>query len=68
MKEIGFPEFRAKCSAILEHVRKTRRPIRLIHLGEPLAEIVPVSLGKGQPDTKTLRKKSPRASKAHPRR
>ena len=46
MKEIGFSEFRVKCSAIFEQVRKTRQPIRVIHLGKPLAEIVPPSPAK----------------------
>ena len=43
MKEIVFSEFRVKCSAIFEHVRKTRQPIRVTRLGNPLAEIVPLS-------------------------
>jgi prevent-host-death family protein len=47
MKEIGFSEFRIKCSAILEQVRKTRQPIRVTHLGKPLAEIVPLSPAMG---------------------
>jgi prevent-host-death family protein len=47
MKEIGFSEFRAKYSAIIEQVRKTRQPIRVTRLGKPLAEIVPPSPAKG---------------------
>jgi len=46
MKEIGISEFRVKCSAILERVRKTRQPIRVTRFGLPLAEIVPPSLAK----------------------
>ena len=65
MKEIGFSEFRVKCSAILEQVRKTRRPIRVTRMGEPLAEIMPLSPAKNELGAKRLRKKSPRASKAH---
>jgi antitoxin (DNA-binding transcriptional repressor) of toxin-antitoxin stability system len=65
MKEIGFSEFRVKYSAILQQVRKTRQPIRVIRFGEPLAEIVPLSLAKNEPGAKKLRKSSPRTSKAH---
>jgi antitoxin (DNA-binding transcriptional repressor) of toxin-antitoxin stability system len=68
MREIGFSEFRVKCSAIIEQVRKTRQPIRVTRLGEALADIVPLSLAKNEPGTKTLRKKSPRTSKAYLRR
>jgi len=46
MKEIGISEFRVKCSAIIEQVRKTRRPIRVTRFGQPLAEIVPPSPAK----------------------
>lgn len=66
MKEIGFPEFRVKCSAILEQVRKTRQPIRVTSLGKPIVEVVPLSPAKDEPRPKgRLRKKSPRASRAH---
>jgi prevent-host-death family protein len=65
MKEIGFFEFRAKYSAILDRVRKTRQPVRVTHLGEPLAEIIPLSRAKNEPSEKRLRKKSPRASRPH---
>ena len=41
MREISISEFRVNCSAILEQVRKTRRPIRVTRFGQPLAEIVP---------------------------
>jgi prevent-host-death family protein len=65
MKEIRFSEFRARYSAIIEQVRKTRQPIRVTRFGEPLAEIVPLSSAKNDPGAKKLRKSSPRASKAH---
>lgn len=48
MKEIGISEFRVKCCAIVERVRKTRQPIRVTRLGEPLAEIVPLSQAKNE--------------------
>jgi len=38
---IAISEFRAKCYAILEQVRKTRQPIRVTRFGKPLAQIVP---------------------------
>jgi prevent-host-death family protein len=47
MKEIDFPEFRIKCSEIIERVRRTRQPIRVTRFGEPLADIVPLSSAKG---------------------
>lgn len=46
MKEIGISEFRVKCSAILEQVRKTRQPIRVTRHGKPLVEIMPPSTEK----------------------
>ena len=46
MKEIDFPQFRVKCSAIIEQVRKTRQPIRVTRFGEPVAEVVPPTVEK----------------------
>jgi len=46
MKEIGISEFKVKCCAILERVRRTRQPIRVTRFGRPLAEIVPPSPAK----------------------
>jgi prevent-host-death family protein len=46
VKEIAISEFKAKCLAILEQVRKTRRPIRVTRFGEPVAEVVPPAPGK----------------------
>ena len=43
MEEIPTSKFRKNCSAILERVRKTRKPVRVTRFGEPLAEIVPAS-------------------------
>ena len=40
MEEISISEFKAKCLAILERVRKTRKPIRVTRFGKPVAEIV----------------------------
>jgi prevent-host-death family protein len=41
MEEIAISEFKAKCSAILENVRRTRMPVRVTRFGKPVAEIVP---------------------------
>jgi prevent-host-death family protein len=41
MKEIDFSEFRVRCSAIIEQVRRTRQPIRVTRFGKPVAEVVP---------------------------
>ena len=49
MKEIGISEFRIKCCAILERVRKTRQPIRVTHYGRPLVDIMPPSPARRLP-------------------
>jgi prevent-host-death family protein len=43
MVEIPISEFKAKCLAILERVRKTREPIRITRHGKPVAEVVPTN-------------------------
>jgi prevent-host-death family protein len=45
MKEIAISEFRTKCFAILERVRKTHRPIRVTRYGKPFVDIIPPSQG-----------------------
>ena len=40
MKEVAISEFKAKCLALLEQVRQTRKPIRVTRFGKPVAEIV----------------------------
>ena len=39
MEEISISEFKAKCLAILERVRKTRKPVRITRFGKPVAEV-----------------------------
>ncbi|MGZ4896713.1 MAG: type II toxin-antitoxin system prevent-host-death family antitoxin [Candidatus Angelobacter sp.] len=46
MKQIPVSQFKALCSALIEQVRKTRRPIRITRRGKAIAEIVPVPSGK----------------------
>lgn len=41
MIEVPISEFKAKCLALLEEVRKSRKPIRITRHGKPVAEIVP---------------------------
>lgn len=41
MEEIPITKFKVDCLAILERVRKTRKPIRITKSGKPMAEIVP---------------------------
>lgn len=43
MQEIAISEFKAKCLALLEQVRKTKKPIRVTRFGKPVAEVVPAS-------------------------
>ncbi len=44
MDEIAISKFKATCLAVLERVRRTRRPILVTRFGEPIAEIVPPSV------------------------
>jgi prevent-host-death family protein len=39
--EVAISEFKAKCLALLERVRKTKRPIRVTRFGKPIADVVP---------------------------
>ncbi len=41
--EVAISEFKAKCLALLEQVRRTRQPIRITRHGKPVAEVVPPS-------------------------
>ena len=41
MEEVAISEFKAKCLALLERVRKTKQPIRVTRHGKPIAEIMP---------------------------
>lgn len=43
MQEVAISEFKAKCLAMLEQVRKTKKPIRITRRGKPVAEVVPPS-------------------------
>ena len=41
MREIAISQFKATCLAVLEDVRRTRRPIRVTRFGKPVAEVIP---------------------------
>ena len=43
MQEIAISKFKATCLAVVENVRKTRKPVRITRFGKPVAEIVPPS-------------------------
>ena len=43
MKSLAISRFKVKCLAVLEHVRRTRKPILITRFGKPVAEIVPPS-------------------------
>ena len=43
MEEVAISEFKAKCLALLERVRRTKKPIRITRFGKPVAEVVPPS-------------------------
>ena len=43
MMEMPISKFRARCLAVLEEVRRTRRRVRVTRFGTPVAEIVPPS-------------------------
>jgi prevent-host-death family protein len=45
MEEVPISKFKATCLAILERVRRSRRPVRVTRFGKPVAEIVPPSPG-----------------------
>jgi len=43
MQEVAISEFKAKCLALLEQVRVTKRPLRVTRYGKPVAEVIPPS-------------------------
>jgi len=50
MKEVAISAFKAKCLALLEQVRQTKKPLRVTRFGKPVAEIVPPSQDAAQKD------------------
>lgn len=43
MEEVAISEFKAKCLALLERVRQTKKPLRITRFGKPVAEVVPAA-------------------------
>ena len=41
IEEVSISQFKAKCLAILERVRKTKKAIRITRHGKPVADVVP---------------------------
>ena len=41
MREIAISKFKATCLAVLEEVRRTRKPVRVTRFGKPVADINP---------------------------
>jgi len=50
MEEVAISEFKAKCLALLERVRKTKKPIRVTRFGKPVADVIPASPAAGAGD------------------
>jgi len=43
MESMAISEFRATCVAVLERVRRTKKPVLITRFGQPVAEVVPPS-------------------------
>ena len=43
MEEVSISEFKAKCIGLLEQVRKTKQPLRVVRHGKAIVEIVPAT-------------------------
>jgi prevent-host-death family protein len=44
MESIAISEFKATCLAVLERVRRTKKPVLITRFGQPVAEVVPSSV------------------------
>ncbi|HVS31833.1 MAG TPA: type II toxin-antitoxin system prevent-host-death family antitoxin [Thermoanaerobaculia bacterium] len=44
MEEMPISKFKATCLAVLERVRRTRKPLRITRFGQPVAEVIPPSV------------------------
>lgn len=43
MQEVSISQFKSKCFALISEVSKTKKPLRIMRRGKPIAEIVPPS-------------------------
>ena len=41
MEEIQISKFKATCLAVLDRVRKTRKPVLVTRFGKPIAQVLP---------------------------
>ncbi|HXH49817.1 MAG TPA: type II toxin-antitoxin system prevent-host-death family antitoxin [Terriglobia bacterium] len=41
MEKIAISKFKATCLAVVERVRRTKRPVLITRFGKPVAEVVP---------------------------
>jgi len=48
MDEVAISEFKAKCLALLERVRQTKKALRITRFGKPVADVVPSTPDAGQ--------------------
>ena len=44
MREVAISEFKAKCLALMEEVRLTKKPILVTRFGKPVAEVIPATI------------------------
>jgi len=44
MESMAISEFKAICLAVLERVRRTKKPVLITRFGQPVAEVVPPSV------------------------
>ncbi len=50
MEEVAISEFKARCLALLERVRKTKKPIRITRHGKPVADVIPPAVARDESD------------------
>ncbi len=43
MESMAISKFKATCLAVLETVRRTKKPVLITRFGQPVAEVVPAS-------------------------
>jgi prevent-host-death family protein len=46
MEEIAVSKFKPTCLAVMEQVRRTRKPVLVTRFGKPVVEIVPPTSGE----------------------
>jgi len=50
MREISVSEFKAMCSTLLKEVSLTKKPLRIMRVGEPIAIVLPVEKVQSRAD------------------